>query len=75
MKIPFFLSCRNRLFHYNAFKKYEFILKESKFDGKYECPFLSIENALYTNIKSSYFEKGYSLEYIYRGYIKKLLFI
>jgi len=64
-------SCRNRLLHYNGFKKYKFDLKKSKFNGEYQCPFLSIENALIANIETSYFEKGYSSRYIDGGYIKK----
>ena len=62
-------SCRNRLLHYNGFNNYILDLKESSFNGEYECPFLSIENALYANIESSHFEKGYSSRYIDGGYI------
>jgi len=64
-------SCRNRLLYYNGFKKYNLDIKESYFNGDYECPFLSIKNALNATIESSYFEKGYSSRYIDGGYIKK----
>jgi len=67
--------CRNRLLHYNGFKKYKFDLKESKFNGEYECPFLSIENTTIANIESLYFEKGYSSRSIDGGYIKNILLI
>jgi len=53
-------SCQNRLLHYNGLENYKFDIKESYFNGKYECPFLNIENALNANIESSHFEKGYS---------------
>ena len=39
-------SCRNRLLHYNGFNKYTLDIKECNFNGEYECPFLSIQNAL-----------------------------
>ena len=71
-------SCRNRLLHYNGFKKYELDIKESNFNGEYKCPFLSIENALSANIETSYFEEGYSSKNIDGGYItikEKLLLI
>jgi len=64
-------SCRNRLLHYKGFRKYKFYLKESYFNGDYECPFLSIEKASYASIKSILFEKGYSSIDIWGGYIKK----
>jgi len=64
-------SCQNRLLHYNGFKKYQIDLKESNFNGNYECPFLSIKNTTKANIESSYFEKGYSSKYIDGGYIKR----
>ncbi len=64
-------SCENRLLHYNGFGKYTLKLQKSNFDGNYECPFLSIENALNANIETSYFEKGYSSGGIDGGYIKK----
>jgi len=60
-------SCRNRLLHYSGFEKYTLDLKKSKFNGEYECPFLSVENALNANIETSYFEKGYSSRYIEGG--------
>jgi len=60
-------SCRNRLLHYDGFNKYTFDIKECNFDGEYECPFLNIQNALYANIETSYFEKGYSSRYIDGG--------
>jgi len=62
--------CRNRLLHYSGLDKYNFELKESYFNGEYECPFLSIENTLNVNIESSHFEKGYSSRNISGGYIK-----
>jgi len=62
-------SCQNRLLHYNGLSKYSFDLKESFFNGAYECPFLNIENALNANIETSYFEKGYSSSFIDGGYI------
>jgi len=62
-------SCRNRLLYYNGFEKYKLDLKESNFNGEYECPFLSIKNGLNVTIETSYFEKGYSSEYIDGGYI------
>jgi len=62
-------SCRNRLLHYNGFNKYTLDIKECNFNGEYECPFLSIQNALNANIETSYFEKGYSSRYIDGGYI------
>jgi len=65
-------SCENRLLHYNGYKKYTFDLKESNFDGEYECSFLSIEEASNANIESIIFEKGYSSIYIDGGYIKKI---
>jgi len=64
-------SCRNRLLHFNGYDKYSLDLKESKFYGKYECPFLSIEYTSNANIETSYFEKGYSSKNIDGGYIKK----
>jgi len=64
-------SCQNRLLHFNGFEKYTFDLKNSNFNGEYKCPFLSIENALSANIKTSNFEKGYSSKYIDGGYIKE----
>jgi len=64
-------SCHNRLLHYNGFEKYQFELKESFFNGEYECPFLSIESALKADIETSFFEKGYSSSIIDGGYIKK----
>jgi len=64
-------SCQNRLLHYNGLENYNFECKESKFNGKKKCPFLSIEYASNANIESSYFEKGYSSNNIDGGYIKK----
>jgi len=63
-------SCRNRLFYYNGFEKYTLEVKESSFNGEYECPSLSIENASNANIKTSHFEKCYSPRNIDGGYIK-----
>jgi len=60
-------SCQNRLLHYNGFKKYKFDLKESDFNGDYECPFLSIKNTKKAIIETTYFEKGYSSRYIDGG--------
>ena len=53
-------SCRNRLLHYNGFKKYNLNIKKFYFIEYYECPFLSIKNVLNANIEASCFEKGYS---------------
>jgi len=64
-------SCKNRLLHYNGFERYTFDIKESSFNGEYECPFLSIENVLNANIETSYFEKGYSSRNNDGGYINK----
>jgi len=60
-------SCRNRLLHFNGFGKYTFDLKDSSFNGEYECPFLSIENAFSANVETSDFEKGYSSKNIDGG--------
>jgi len=65
------VSCKDRLLYYNGFEKYTFDLKESSFNGEYECPFLNIENVLNANIETSYFEKGYSSKNNEGGYIKK----
>jgi len=63
-------SCRNRLLHYNGYDKYTLDLKDSYFNGEYECPFLNIENALNAIIETSNFEKGYSSKDIDGGYKK-----
>ncbi len=65
-------SCRNRLLYYNGFEKYTLDIKESNFNGEYECPFLSIENALNAIIETSHFEKGYSSRNIDGGYIREI---
>jgi len=37
-------SCRNRLLHFNGLNNYILNLKDSKFNGQYQCPFFIIEN-------------------------------
>ncbi|OUM56931.1 hypothetical protein PIROE2DRAFT_65292 [Piromyces sp. E2] len=60
-------SCQNRLLNFNGLDKYKLSIKNSYFNGEYQCPFLNLDNGLKVNIEKSTFEKAYSNEFIGGG--------
>jgi len=52
-------SCKLRLLNFNGLNKYNLDIKNSFFDGNYQCPCLKVDNGKNVNIYSSHFTRGY----------------
>jgi len=62
-------KCNNRILHFDGLLNYDLIIENSKFDGGYECPCLSIEKTQNVIVDTTTFEKAISSEKIKGGYI------
>jgi len=52
-------SCKLRLLNFNGLNKYNLEIKNSHFDGNYECPCLKVDKGKNINIYSNYFTRGH----------------
>jgi len=52
-------ACQKRLFHFNGLDKYKLDIKNSYYNGNYECPLIRINNGKNVELYASYFDKGY----------------
>jgi len=51
--------CKLRLLYFSGLEKYNLEIKNSYFDGNYQCPCLKVDRGKNVNINSSYFTRGY----------------